>query len=104
MNKPIGQVEISFTFSRHLGPRFVHGAVTLQFDSLQKYSFSSSARWPEGENYDDAIRIAVEETLKNSQGHLESPAVLLKQIQWDEISSCEAGFKNAAKAATAAAF
>src|SRR5262249_52932732 len=36
-----GQVEITFRYSRHVGPRQVHGGLTLQFDSLRPYAFVS---------------------------------------------------------------
>lgn len=100
----IAEVEISFEFSRHLGPRFIHGAVTLQFEGSKQYEFRSTASWPGGDNYEEAVRLAVEGTLKEIQGHLRSPGVLLKKIEWNEISSCQAGFERAARAATLAAF
>jgi hypothetical protein len=103
-SKPIGQLEVSFAFSRHLGPRHIHGAVTLQFDELKSYSFTSNVRWPEGDNYDEPVRLAIEETLREMQGHINSPSVLLKGIEWNETSSCQPAFVLAAKAATRAAF
>lgn len=103
-NGKTGQVEIDFQYSRHLGPRFIQGAVTLQFDSLQPYKFTSTANWPTSANYDEVIRIVVEETLIEIQGHLHSPSVLLKNIKWNEIASCESGFQRAARIATLAAF
>lgn len=102
--KPIGQIEVSFAFSRHMGPRNMHGAVTLQFDSLRSYSFTSNVRWPDGNNYDEPVRLAIEETLQEMQGHIKGPSVLLKGIEWDDVSSCQSAFVRAAKAATRAAF
>jgi hypothetical protein len=64
-----GQVEIIFEFSRHLGPRFVHGGVTLDFDSLQQHSFSSHAVWP-AESYEAAVRSEVEAVLREKLGTL----------------------------------
>ena len=102
--KSIGEVEVSFSFARHVGPRFIHGAVTLQFDGSRGYSFKSDALWPTTDNYEDVVRIAIEEALQQVQGHLDSPAVTLKSIQWDEVSSCQSGFERAAWSATLAAF
>ena len=102
--KSIGQVEVSFSFARHVGPRYVHGAVTLQFDGSRSYSFSSNASWPEGDNYEEAIRVAIEETLRTVQGHLNAPSVSLIGIEWNDVSSCQSGFESAAKAATRAVF
>jgi hypothetical protein len=99
-----GQVEITFRYSRHVGPRYVHGGLTLKFDSLQPYAFMSHARWPSTANYETAIREAVEQVLKERQGHTESTLVVLTHVEWEEVDSCEVGFKRAAAAATRAAF
>ncbi|HET9225427.1 MAG TPA: hypothetical protein VFR31_02075 [Thermoanaerobaculia bacterium] len=103
MNQNTGQVEVSFSYSRHLGPRYIHGGVTLQLDALQPYSFSSLAEWPR-ESYESQIREAVEEVLREHQGHLRSTRVVLKRIEWDDTASCAAGFRQAALAACRAAF
>jgi hypothetical protein len=103
--KSIGEIEVHFKFARHMGPKFIHGAVTLQFEAGRPYSFSSNAHWPSsGDNYEQAIRLTVEETLTAVQGHLNTTSVLLKSIEWDDISSCHSGFERAARAATLAAF
>jgi hypothetical protein len=98
------QVEVSFEFSRHMGPRFVHGGVTLSFDADKPYAFVSEATWPTPDNYESTIREAVEVVLIERQGGLERTRVLLKRIMWHEIDSCESGFRQAARAATLAAF
>ena len=92
------------SFSRYVGPRHVHGAVTLRFDSLQPYSFESKAIWPAGDNHEAAVRQAVEQVLLEKQGHLNTTCVTLARIEWDEVASCEAGFHGAARAAALAAF
>jgi hypothetical protein len=99
-----GQVEVRLRYSRHVGPMFVHGDVTLQFDSFRPYSFVSRAHWPTSNNYETAIREAVEAVLLERQGHLKTTLVVLTQISWDDISSSKIGFRNAATAATRAAF
>jgi hypothetical protein len=99
-----GQVEITLRYSRHIGPKHVHGGLTLQFDSLQPYAFVSSAQWPSTDNYETSIREAVERVLQERQGHTESTLVVLTHIEWDEVASCEVGFQRAAAAATRAAF
>jgi hypothetical protein len=100
----VGGVEVTLEFSRHLGPRCIHGAVTLQFDSNLPYSFVSSAVWPASDNYETAIREAVEEVLLMCLGNLSKTRVVLKHVGWDEVNSCEAGFRSAARAATKAVF
>ncbi|MGH7122855.1 MAG: hypothetical protein ACREFI_00685 [Stellaceae bacterium] len=98
-----GVVEISFRYSRYAEPG-IHGGVTLKFDSMQPYSFVSRAQWPDSDNYEAAIREAVEQVLLERQGHIKSTRVVLERIEWDSINSCERGFRRAATAATRAAF
>jgi hypothetical protein len=100
----IHETEVAFEFHRHVGPRFVHGAVTLRFESGPAYAFASRAQWPEGENHEEAVREAVEEVLLEKLGTLEGTSVLLSHIRWDPINSSESGFRRAARAATIAAF
>ncbi len=104
MRKNPGQVSITFEYARHVGPKYLHGAVKLSFDAMQSYSFKSLAKWPAGESYEEAIRESVEAVLKERMGSLAMVAVVLQSITWDEVNSCEIGFRNAARAATEAAF
>jgi len=87
-----------------VGPRFVHGAVTLQFDSFKPYAFVSEAIWPDSDNYESAIRHAVEEVLLEHLGHLSNTRVVLKGIIYHECDSCEMGYHVAARLAALAAF
>jgi hypothetical protein len=64
----------------------------------------SRVQWPSADNYETAIREAVEAVLQECQGHTETTRVVLTHIEWDDVASCEIGFKNAAVAATRAAF
>src|SRR5215470_12048946 len=91
-----GQVEITFRYSRHIGPRHIHGGLTLQFDALKPYAFVSHARWPGTDNYEGSIREAIEQILQQRQGHLASTLVVLASIEWDEVASCALGFQKAA--------
>jgi len=75
-----GQVEITFSYTRHVGPRYVHGGLTLQFDSLRPYAFVSRAQWPAADNYDTSIREAVEQVLQERQGHTQSTLVVLGRV------------------------
>lgn len=75
-----------------------------QFNSHLPYTFESTAVWPISDNYEVAIRESVEEVLLAYLGDLSKTHVLLKCISWDEVSSCEAGFRHAACAATKAVF
>jgi len=100
--KKPGQVEVTFHYSRHMGPRFIHGGVTISFDSFQPYSFTSDVTWP-SDNYEQVVRKSVEEVLIEHQGQLDRTRVVLKRIDWDKFSSCEVGFARAARAAAMSA-
>ncbi|MGY3451799.1 hypothetical protein [Bradyrhizobium sp. USDA 4353] len=102
MSKP-GHVEITFEYTRHVGPTIVHGGVTLQFESARPYGFESIASWP-GENHEQTIRDTVERVLVELQGHLDTTRVILKRIEWHDMYSAQVGFARAAAAATRAAF
>ena len=76
----------------------------MMFDGHLPYKFVSVAKWPASDNYEPAIREAVEEVLRERQGHLDKTQVTLKRISWDEVNSCEVGFRRATLVATNAAF
>ena len=97
-------MEISFEFSKHVGPRFIQGAVRLEFDSSKPYSFHSKADWPAGHDFTGAVREGVEAALLERLGSLSSVAVVLKSVTLHPVDSCEEGFRRAARAATEAAF
>ena len=78
--------------------------MTLRFDSSRPYGFISLAQWPTGDNYEAAIREVVEATLRECQGQIDSTYVVLVRIEWDDVASCEVGFRKAAAAATLSAF
>ncbi len=99
-----GQVEINFSFSRHLGPRWEYASVRLQFGSSEPYTFSSSAEWPEADNYEAFVKAGVEQALQESQGSLQKTSVKLVAIGFDSVDSTPNAFKKAAYAATYAAF
>jgi hypothetical protein len=99
-----GGIEVTLEYSRHLGPRFIQGGVTLRFDSHLPYAFESAADWPTSNNFENAIREEVEKVLIERLGSLTMTRVLLKRVALDEVNSCEAGFRRAALAATRAAF
>jgi hypothetical protein len=99
-----GQVEISLEFKRHVGPRYIHGAVQISFDSLQPYSFSSEAVWPQGAAHDLIVQEAVEEVLLQRNGTLDRVRVVLRSVNRDPTNPSAEGFRRATLAATEAAF
>lgn len=98
-----GEVEIGLRYSRHLGPRYVSGSVVLQFSLASSFSFASRVTWPDA-NYDGAVREGVEDALRQRGIAPDAVAVVLKAIEWDAVASCMIGFRQAACAATLAAF
>ena len=102
--KEAGQVEISFTYRRHMGPKFIHGSVKLRFDSLRPYSFTSYAVWPETDNYEKYVQEGVEKALIELTGSLKETKVTLIEVNFDEVDSAPAGFRSAAYVATYTAF
>jgi hypothetical protein len=98
-----GHVEVSFAYSRPVGPKQIHGAVTLMFAPADRYSFNSEATWPGTDNFTQAVESAVSEVLA-LRGVLSATSVLLKSVEWDGVNSCELGFRAAARPAAEAAF
>ena len=101
---PPGQIEVTLSYHRHVGGRYIHGSLTLQFDGTRKYSFTSLATWPSTESYETAIKGAVDRALFERLGSLEHVAIVLTRVELDPVASSEAGFSEAARAATLAAF
>ena len=100
----LGLKEVTFEYLHHLGPRSMHGGVSLKFDGSKPFSFTSLVSWPGAENFDEPVRLGVEEVLREKLGSLEHVAVVLVSISWNEISSTHFGFNRAARAATLGAF
>ena len=87
---------------RNLGPRGIHGCVTLEFERASEFRFSSLVTWPQGDNYDSAVENAIREVLEEIQtGH--TFACRLVSIRWHPVDSCQSGFMFASRHATRAA-
>src|SRR5947209_17990637 len=92
-------VAASCEIHRNYGPKGVHGCVTLEFEPAAEFGFASSAKWPEGENYDAAVKGAVQEALASlSQGS--HYLCRLTHVSWHNVDSCSSGFALAAHHAT----
>jgi hypothetical protein len=96
------EVTVPFEYRRHVGPRYVHGSVTLQFSSSTGFKFESRAVWPQTDDYRCVVEQAVREVL-SSRGVLDRTACTLVCVNWDGVASCESGFAAADRAATLAA-
>jgi hypothetical protein len=85
-----------------VGPRGVHGCVTLSFNRANEFSLTCEAKWPEGDDYSAAIKEEIQSTLTELSLPFEV-ACTLKSIGWHPIDSCQNGFTAAARHATWAA-
>ena len=97
-----GHVQVSYTYNRVIGPRLVHGSVTLAFSPAVAFSFRDDVTWPDGMNYSKAVEASVREVLaaRNALAH----HVILKAAAFDDVNSSEPGFRTAARIATESAF
>ena len=96
-------VTVHFEYRRIVGPRSIHGGVTLAFSPAEAFIFESAAVWA-ADNYEAVVRRGVEEVLVRRVGSLPPLRVTLKAITWDEVNSCAVGFQNAARIAADAAW
>lgn len=87
---------------RNVGPRGIHGCVTLEFERASEFHFTSIVTWPEGDNYELAVSNSIRDALNQLQS-AHTFACRLVSISWHEVDSCEAGFAFAACQATHAA-
>ena len=84
---------------RNVGPRGIHGCVTLEFERAPEFQFNSKATWPDGDDYAAAIESVVRETLVEIQSKHTFKCSLVS-IKWHSVDSCQAGFECAARHAT----
>ncbi len=98
-----GDVTVRFEYTRHVGPRHVHGAVALQFARASAFQFTSVVTWPGSDDFDAAVAEAVRDVLA-ARGVLAQTSCKLVSVGWDALASCRSGFAAAARAATLAAF
>ena len=102
MQKFRGQIQISFQYLEHLGPRSVGAGVSLRLLPHDCYKFVSAADWP-AESYSHAVEKGVREGLKESGFDPDMGInVLLEDINYDYIGSSEHSFYVAAKCAVMA--
>ena len=98
-----GYVTVRFEYGRVVGPRSIHGGVTLSFEPADTFTFASTVEWPSRDNYEHAVRRGIEAAFLESDGGLPASRVTLTGIVWNDLASCEAGFQAAARIATSAA-
>jgi hypothetical protein len=96
--------DVSIEVNRVVGPRSVHGAVSLEFQASDNFIFVSEVDWPNGDDYSAYVREGVEEGICRAGGNLLPCKVTLTAIKFHPVNSCASGFKTAALSATLAAF
>jgi hypothetical protein len=97
-----GRIVVSFEYSRIVGPRSIHGGLTLRFFDATSFEFLSSAAWPA-----EDLTAVVKETVRSvlaERDSLESTGCELVSVRWDSVNSCQSGFEAAARMAANAAF
>jgi hypothetical protein len=97
-----GRVTVSFEYSRVVGPRIIHGALTLRFFEATSFEFFSSAVWP-AEDLTVAVEDAVRAVLAERDS-LNSTGCELVSVRWDNVNSCLSGFEEAARMAATSTF
>ena len=102
MEKFRGQIQLSFRYSEHLGPRFEGAGVSLRLSTHDRYEFLSIVRWPE-DDYSVAVERGAREGMRESGYDPDlGVRVLLEDVEYDPVTSSERSFYYAAKCATKA--
>jgi hypothetical protein len=100
--KGLGEVEVTVSYLRHVGPRYIQGGVTLRCHIADAYSFESLATWPHEESYAATVEDVVTAELQRRLGALPTARIQLTQIVWDDVNSSQEGFRRAAAGAVSA--
>lgn len=95
--------DVSMSINRNVGPRSVHGAVTLGFRTSDVFEFCSQVIWPEDDNYDSNVLAGIHEGFIQCLSQIPPCKVTLSAIDYHPMNSCAAGFQSAARNATIAA-
>ncbi len=97
--KYLGGIEVQYRFRRHVGPRYVHGDVVIDFATSESYRFASEVQWP-SDNWTAAVeRGAIDGLREAGYDPDQGVQITLREVQVQEVDSCEAGFYKAAKCA-----
>jgi hypothetical protein len=99
MARSIGETKVTFEYAQHVGPRFIHGGVTLKFEPANQFAFHSIVQWPTADNYAASVENGVRLALA-SRGVIDCYRCTLEAIKWHDHDSSATGFERAARAAT----
>jgi hypothetical protein len=100
--KGLGEVEISVSYLRHVGPRYIQGGLTLRCHIADTYSFESLATWPREESYAATVKDVITAELQRRLGALPTARIQLTHMVWDDVNSSQEGFRRAAVGAVSA--
>jgi translation elongation factor EF-G len=102
MKKYTGTVRLRFNYSRALGPRSEAAGVGLSLSVRDAYEFVNAARWP-AEDYGAAVERGVRDGLAEAGVDPEAGVrVVLEDVEFHPVYSCERAFYRAAKCAVKA--
>jgi hypothetical protein len=99
MEKFRGQIQIAFSYSEHLGPRFDGAGVSLKMMTNDSYEFINAAQWTEynfGNEVEKGVRDGLSEIGYNPDLGIR---IILESIEYDSVNSSEHSFYIAAKSA-----
>ena len=99
MEKFRGQIQIGFQYSECLGPRSESAGVSLRLSTNDTYGFVSEAEWPV-DDFSAAVERGVQDGLREAGFDPDlGISILLEDVEYDEVNSCERSFYVAAKCA-----
>ena len=101
MNEPTLKEPVTVTSEYKVGRcRVIYGKVVISATPAGAFSFASEAVWPR-ESCEAPVRKGILDALEEAGlGAGFGAAFTLKEIDWHEVDSCEAGYHRAAKQAT----
>ena len=95
-----GSPSVDFALEIPAGPKSLKAGVSLAYEGQYPLAFRSHAVWPDGDNYEAAVRAAMLGVLLKDGVPLFGGVFTLRSIKWDPVHSCEVAFALAASEAT----
>ena len=99
MEKFRGQIQISFRYSEHLGPRFDVAGVTLRLEYADDYKFLSTAHWDYDDYTDTVERGVIDGLIESGVDPDLGIHITLQEVDFDYVNSSMRTFYTAAKCA-----
>ena len=92
---------MSYALQKPLGPRAQAAGVRLSYDGQYSLEFVSGVTWPQGTDYEVAVRRGILSALEERGRHSLGGKFTLIDVTVDPIHSCESAFFLVAREATA---